>query len=73
MNELFHSIKRRTQENGRYPDPCCAGGGIGRRAGFRSLCPFGCVGSSPTRRTKEYYLRQCREDFSLYAATLEAS
>ncbi len=29
-----------------------AGGGIGRRAGFRSLCPLGCVGSSPTRRTQ---------------------
>src|SRR6185369_10204607 len=28
-----------------------SGGGIGRRAGFRFLCPQGCVGSTPTRST----------------------
>src|SRR6476620_10636433 len=28
-----------------------ASGGIGRRAGFRFLCPKGCEGSSPSSRT----------------------
>ena len=31
----------------------CGGDGTGRRACLKSMCPFGCVGSSPTRRIKE--------------------
>ena len=41
---------------GLLPDPIPsigtrASGGIGRRAGFRCLCPSGCEGSSPSSRT----------------------
>ena len=41
---------------GLLPDPIPsidtrASGGIGRRAGFRGLCPSGCEGSSPSSRT----------------------
>src|SRR5580704_7843308 len=49
--------KGRSQPNlGRNPsDYCCpvtrASGGIGRRAGFRFLCPKGCAGSSPASPT----------------------
>lgn len=31
----------------------CGGDGTGRRACLKSMCPFGCVGSIPTRRIKE--------------------
>ena len=34
-----------------------ASGGIGRRAGFRCLCPSGCEGSSPSSRTKHFHLK----------------
>ena len=34
-----------------YPDARRASGGIGRRAGFRCLCPKGCGGSSPPSPT----------------------
>ena len=42
---------------GLLPDPIPsigtrASGGIGRRAGFRCLCPSGCEGSSPSSRTQ---------------------
>ena len=33
------------------PPHQCRGGGIGRRAWFRAMCPLGCVGSNPTRGT----------------------
>src|ERR1700735_4347623 len=40
----------------RPSDYCCpvtrASGGIGRRAGFRFLCPRGCGGSSPPSPTR---------------------
>ena len=34
-----------------------ASGGIGRRAGFRCLCPSGCEGSSPSSRTNHFHLK----------------
>jgi hypothetical protein len=37
-----------------------ASGGIGRRAGFRFLCPKGCGGSSPPSPTKGCRQNSCR-------------
>ncbi len=39
------------ETGGTLPDAARASGGIGRRAGFRFLCPQGREGSSPSSRT----------------------
>ena len=51
-------MKRKPRQSlfGLLPDPIPsietrASGGIGRRAGFRCLCPSGCEGSNPSSRT----------------------
>src|ERR1700735_3653913 len=57
----------------RPSDYCCpvtrASGGIGRRAGFRFLCPKGCGGSSPPSPTNQpikglvtYVTGKCRKN-----------
>ena len=47
-----------------------ASGGIGRRAGFRCLCPSGCEGSSPSSRTILQRLHANSRKFKLLLSSL---
>ena len=56
-DNIIMKSKPRHSLFGLLPDPIPsigtrASGGIGRRAGFRCLCPSGCEGSSPSSRTQ---------------------
>ena len=60
---------------GLLPDPIPsidtrASGGIGRRAGFRCLCPSGCEGSSPSSRTRLQQLDANSIKFKLLLSSL---
>ena len=50
----------------------CPGGGIGRRAAFRSPCPYGCASSSLALGTKNIGL-PCREPFFVYVILTQES
>ena len=60
---------------GLLPDPIPsidtrASGGIGRRAGFRCLCPSGCEGSSPSSRTIFQQVDAKSKNFKLLLSSL---
>ena len=60
---------------GLLPDPIPsidtrASGGIGRRAGFRCLCPSGCEGSSPSSRTRHQQVDEKSIKFKLLLGLL---